>query len=254
MSDELIRGLAGHQRAELEAFDRGEGPESLVRPMADDERSAVLDAALSGLDEGSDEGSEGSDEAEEVPSIPANVVQTPWSRRTTVMIVATVLAAAAAVLLWWNLGVRRPDEADRIAALPSYTVTRLQAGAAQQRGADDPVPSHIQLTAAGRVRLVVTPATPSRTPVAVAVAARSSTGELRLGRPQAGVEVSPGGAIRLDGALRDFVPLDVGMWTVDVLIGPAAALPADVEAWRDAPRPPPWRVVSVQATIVADDP
>ncbi|MCH9686363.1 MAG: hypothetical protein K0V04_33330 [Deltaproteobacteria bacterium] len=242
MSDELLQALGERQRTEIAASDRGEGPSDLVRPLSGTERGAVLDAAFAMLDE-----------PEATPSSPNPVVELQTSRRTPLLIAATVLAVAAAVLLWWNLGGREPVGSQQLAALPAYAITRLQAGNALDRAADAPVPREIELAADQRIETVITPARPVRTPVTLVVAARSDAGEMKLARPERGFEVSSVGAIRIDAPLDQLLPLALGSWSLALLVGSPGALPRDVEAWRDAPDPPPWRTVSVRAKIVASD-
>lgn len=164
-------------------------------------------------------------------------------------ILGTVLAIAAAVLIWLGARERAPQtEPERVAALPSYTFTRVVAGDATHRSADDSIPEHVELTPDGRIELELRPAEPVREPVGVAIVARPAAGPPIVTRPSNGVEISANGAVRVRATLRDLVELRPGEWTLSLLVGAPERLP-DGPAGLEV-GPAPWRTLELRVTVL----
>lgn len=246
MSDELLRRLGEDLARRRERVEEGEGPPELVSPLTTDERESVLDGAFARLAEEPKE-----PEVPQEPEVDRVVPMTPKEERErspVIAIVGVVLAVAAALLLWW--GTQRPEpEPELIAALPEFSISRLAAGPATHRAGDDEIPESIELRPDDRIELTLTPAQPVREPVGLVIVARGAEGGPPiLVRPERGVQVSPNGAIRIQASLSSLVTLSPGEWTLELLVGPTARLPDEVaELSTD---PPPWRSLTVRATVL----
>lgn len=246
MSDDILQALGEELREREQQVERGDAPPELVEPLDSSERMAVLDGAFGRLER--EQASEPEGDAEtESPEEVVDLSSARRSRRSLLPIAGVVLAAAAAVLLWW--GMPRPS-GDPAAALPTYALSRLDAGDAVVRSAPKAIRERIELRSDGRVTMVLTPATPVSQAVDVVLVARPSEGRSRLARPVEGVQISKNGAVRLDGPLDQLIALEPGDWTLELLVGSPSALPRDLADLRDASETPPWRTVVVHATII----
>ena len=202
MTDELLSALA---RAQREVLDDDAGPsledDELSRPFDQDERASILGAAFERIEAGAS---------------PSNVVELA-PRRRGAFIGSLLAVAAAATLVWWSWP---PPEHELVASVPSYSFTQLSGGIAQQRSeplAVEATMPELELRANSNIDWVLTPATPTRDPIAVALLARSDAREM-IFVPSLEVQVSEQGAVRLRGPLDRHVALSAGGWTLTLFI------------------------------------
>ena len=255
--DEILHALGEDLRDRDDRLSRGEAPEALAQLLSNDERSSVLDAAFARLDAGDDANEdepEGPDteKADDAPS--DNVVPLANAERrgrgTAIAVTIAVIAAAAMVLLW--LGMPRSPDRDPglIASIPTYSVTNLSAGQATDRADASPT-DRIELRPNGKLDVTLTPKTPFRGALGVAIVARRDGGSAVFARLSEGVQISDNGGIRLRGPLDRFVVLTPGEWTLELLIGPPEALPQSLPELPTSPDDAAWRTLSLHATVTS---
>ena len=242
MSDDLLKALGRQQRADLE---RGGEPSSAddddaSSPFDERERADLLDAVFARVDETAPAGSE-SDKV------------IPLAGRRRAPLIASVLAvAAAATLVWWAWPEPGPEHGP-IAQVPEYTFTQLEGGIAEQRsdntdGLDGPVPE-LELRPDSVIKWGLTPAEPTKDPIAVALLARSTGGETRFVAPIE-AQISEFGGVRIRGPLDELVALTPGQWTITLFVAPLEQLPTDANDTEGDAR---WRTLTLRAIIVADE-
>ena len=247
MEDELLRAL-GRRQGEDPSSDSAMTPEgndadALLRPFDEGERKALLDGVLAQL-------GKGATPAAPQPVVDPKVVDLQEKRRSpAIVVLAIALTAAAALVLWFVMqpGPRTPGP--EVASLPTYAFTEMRGGIAKTRSSVE-VPAEVELGAADSIEWTITPKTPVRSAVEVAVlAVPDDGGEPRLvALPN--VKVSASGAVRIEGRLAEFVELTPGAWTLTVLISAPGGLPQDVKAAQEPPEGR-WRVARARAMIVA---
>lgn len=238
MGDELLRALGAHERDDGPA----EALEDLA-PLSDDDRTSILEGAFGQLE---DEPS-----VDEAPAAAPISLEQRRRPNIAIAIVGAVLAVAAAVVLWRASGPSTPTAAPLVAALPSYSIRQLHAGAKEFRAEADRVPSTITTTADGPLDLVIAPQAPASGEVAIAIIARQPSGEVVAQRLTNGVQVSEDGSIRLKGRWSDFITLSAGSWSVQLVVGRPMSLPTDPEALARAAPKEDWRTMAVQVNIVS---
>lgn len=241
MDEELLRRLGRRQRDDLEA----EPELGLPRPFEGRERELLLDEVFARLEgEGEGEGEtevETGTETESEPEV-ANTVELRRPSRGAVVVFASLLAAAS-VLLWWGVAGREP--APQLAQLPSYEITRLQGGVASSR-AEAPKGELPTLRADSAIDWVFTPAQAIRSPLAVAMGARSVSGGEAFA-PRVDAEISAEGAVRLRGDLDAYLELEAGQWTLFVFVAPPDRLPSALVSGDDTQA---WQTIAVDVKIV----
>ncbi len=248
MSDDLLLALGRCQRADLEVEHELTELDERSRPFDAGERDELLDAVFGQLEGGSELDSEAEVEAETESS--AEVI--PLAPRGRFALIASVLAAAAAAMLvWWAWPGAGPEQGP-VASVPTYTFTQLDGGIAGKRSKPakgelgQGVPE-LALYVDSNINWVLTPAKPSKGPVAVALLARSDAGAVEFVAPLE-VEVGDSGAVRLRGSLADHVDLAVGAWTLTLLLASPGELPS---AATEVAELGPWRSLTVRVIIVA---
>jgi hypothetical protein len=165
----------------------------------------------------------------------------------------TTLAAAAALLLLW---VRPPgDHAGRttnaVDELPSYTLTVRNHALMATRAAGD-AQEVARYLPDSRVNWVLSPEASFSSPLAVVILAAATAPSAHESRllPVAPtlVQRSADGALSLRGRIDELLPLPAGRWSLQLIVGPRAALPTSVEEARarvtEDPRGAPVRVVT----------
>lgn len=234
MSDELLKALGRTQR-EDDAAGQPSGDtsiESLVSPIDNEEASSLLNDVFATVD-AADE----SKPAEPEPE-PGNVVELA-PRRGRVWVAAAV-AIAAAMLLWVFVRPSAPS-------LPAYTAVSIAGGPADVRSGDESIKTALTLTAADDpIDWRFAPAAPADG-VAVAILAKSATGETRFTKVES-AEIAASGSVKMHGPLDRFIALEDGVWTVDVLFATLGALPADANK---AAAGGDWQSHRIQVTIAA---
>jgi hypothetical protein len=230
MADELLNALGRLEREQrAAAAQRDDDP--LVRPLAADEREALLAGVLGRL------------QTPASAATPSNVVALAPRRRARWLAGLGSLAAAAAVAVVLLRGGGEPA-----LDLPAYALVR--GGDATSRSHDaPPSAAPLRLRADSPVDLVLAPATPVAGPVDVRLVA-SHEGVSRWISGDA--TVSSDGVVRLRGqAAWGLTP---GRWQLAVIIGRPDRLPADLAAWeRAAAGAPDWQVVSLELEVVGAD-
>lgn len=231
MADELLNALGRLEREQrAAAAQRDDDP--LVRPLAADEREALLNGVLGRLQTPASAAS------------PSNVVALAPRRRARWLAGLGSLAAAAAVAIVLLRGGGEPA-----LDLPAYALVR--GGDAASRSHDSPPsPAPLRLRADSPVDLVLAPATPVAGPVDVRLVASQGGGNSRWISGDA--TVSSDGVVRLRGqAAWGLTP---GRWQLAVIVGRPDRLPADLAAWeRAAAGAPDWQVVSLELEVVGAD-
>src|SRR5690606_3932962 len=137
----------------------------LLRPFDERERAALLDGVMAQLGKGV------------TPSAPQPVVEEKVvelderrGRSPATFVLALAIAAAAALVLWFVMqGPSRPPGPE-VATLPTYAFTEMRGGIAKTRSGDE-TPQEVELRADDEVDWVITPATPVRDAVEVALLA-----------------------------------------------------------------------------------
>lgn len=259
MADELLRALGARQADPPPGLgdDPSAGSEevrALLRPLAAEERAALLDGVFAELDD-EDGAQDGDGEAapavEAAPAIeaapaveatPAAVVDLAARRRARNAWLGAAVAVAAAVVLW--VGASRTSTTSG-STLPPYAATRLDGGTAAMRSGDSQVPASLTLAPDASIDWVFTPRSPVRTAVGAVLLVRASGQPPRL-VPVPRLEVSEQGAVRIAGRLSEIVELSPGTWSLTVLLGDAAALPRSVEETEGADT---WSRVSFEVKI-----
>ncbi len=217
MTDELLTALV---RAQREALDE---KDELSRPFDQGERAAILDRAFTRI---------------EAAASPSNVVE--LAPRWHGAFIGSLLAvAAAATLVWWSW----PEpEHEMVASVPDYSFTQLGGGIAQQRSeplsVDADMPE-LKLRANSNIDWVLTPATPTRDSIAVALLARSDAREV-IFVPTMDAQISQQGAVRLRGPLDRHISLADGGWTLTLFI-------------RASDSAGPWQSLALRVIIVGDE-
>jgi hypothetical protein len=236
MADELLNALGRREREQrAEAARASERPDAdpLVRPLAADEREALLAGVLGRLQPATP--------SDVAATPPDNVVPLAPRRRARWLAGLGSLAAAAAVTFILLRGDGGPA-----LDLPDYTLTR--GGDATSRSTDTPVSSQLRLRSDSPVDLVLAPDARVAGPVgARVIATRDGHSQLLA----ADVDVSPDGVIRLRG--RSAWGLAPGRWRLAVVVGRPDALPADLAAYERAAATPPWRVIPLELEVVGAD-
>lgn len=245
MADELLSALGKLRREEL-ASDPAQGdPVHAADPtLTTTERNRVLDAVFTQLG--------AADASAPVPqgSAPAEAKVLSPARWRSAALLGAVLAIAAAVVLVLARpgGGTRYDEG---AALPSFSITRLEGGASAVRS--DPGTRPLQLRSPhDAIDLVITPSTRVHDELGVVVVARPTEGAPRLATITKQVERSADGAIRIKGPLDQFIALDPGAWKLEWLVGRVGAEPTTLAAVDDAKAAGAWRRVTMEAIIASD--
>ena len=165
--------------------------DDVLRPFDDNEREALLDGVMAKLDA-----------PEPAPS--AEPVPLAERRRSRWPIVGVVVALAAAAVLWLAV---RPFEAT--ADLPEYQFTRVAGGVAEVRGAEDELPTEVELGPDAVIDWVITPAERFEQPVGAALLATAPGAQPQYVRlPLA--QISEQGAVRIQGRLSEHVSLAPG--------------------------------------------
>jgi HAMP domain-containing protein len=237
MDDELLSTLGRVRRDELaEPSAEADPVHTAEAPLTNTERTRVLDAVFAKLDAG---------EPDATTSGAKVIAPSRWRSGA---LVGAVLAIAAALALV----IARPSaqQHDELAALPSFTITRLEGGASVMRS--DPGSGPLQLrSASDAIDIVITPGARVHEPLAVVVVARGEDGAPRLVAITELVERSSDGAVRIRGPLDRFVVLAPGTWTLDWVVSRVGAEPRSIEAFDDAKVAHAWRVVTTKAIIAS---
>jgi hypothetical protein len=219
VDDELLRALARTQSRHAGSdapmnttadpvAHAGPLPSELVRPLDAAERAAILDAVFANVDGAS--------------STPTDIASARASRPGRfVALVGAAIALAAAFVLW--VAIPRRDDA----RLPSYELTELRGGASTVRSTTSDTDRRLELQRGDTIELTLTPATAIDVPLVVDVVAESTDGMARIARVPA--RVSPSGAVRLEGALDAWLPLELGEWRITVSVASAEDAPSTVD-------------------------
>ncbi len=219
MDDELLRALARTQSRHAGSdvpmdttadpvAHAGPLPSELVRPLDAAERAAILDAVFANVDGTS--------------SAPTHIASARASKPGRLAaFVGAVIALAAALMLW--LAIPRGDDAQ----LPSYELTELRGGRSSMRSSTSGTDRRLELQRGDTIELTLTPETAVGIPLAVDLVAESADGTSRIARVPA--QVSPSGAVRLEGTLDAWLPLDPGDWEITVSVASAQGAPSTVD-------------------------
>lgn len=257
MTDDLLSLLGRKQRDDLdEPLDGASEQDPLTRPFDDDERAAILDALFERVEEQTSEGAAERDESAtrnqpvaRAEPAPSNVVSLASRSRRVLVGSVLALAAAAAVVVWF---VPR-SEPNTVAMVPDYAFTKLGGGVAVQRSDDNPLAAELPeltLRLDSTIDWVLTPAQPTQAPVGVALLARSDAGA-RVFVPRLAAERSAQGAVRVRGRIGELVELELGSWTLELLVAAPEQLPTNADAAAETEAP--WRRLSLRVIIVADE-
>jgi hypothetical protein len=222
VDDELLRALARTQKRHIgpdtpmdTTADRvaptDSLPAELIRPLDADERAGILDAVFARVDE--DAGR----------SKPVSITAARSSSRGRVAAIAGgVLAIAAALVLWIAL----PRGVDP--QLPYYALTELRGGASTMRSDPSALDRVLELRAGEPISLTITPERATSEPLVVDVIAEAEGRPASMARVPA--QVSSNGAVRIRGALDEWLTLAPGDWDITVVVAPADRAPADAQA------------------------